>query len=241
MSLSSSKNEPWTHLILHSRHGNCSLNFTWYSRENSSSIVPLLLTLSQVTWPSYMIWSGKIKWFSNLQMKYLVRDTNTIKNLKQSTTEALPVVCIIDFGKTKECTFALPLWGYRLFNPMTCDRKVTISITSLPRITCNIYCPANSLTLHINQQTRSIQSYDTTYIKCLFQYCKMVLEHSHNFSSSGLPTGDFDTIGCLRCYINHFFEFRMFKCLNGLEKYRYNSDKTYKKADILDQLIRATQ
>ena len=70
---------------------------------------------------------------------------------------------------------------------------------------------------------------------------KMIFKHSNYLKVSRLPTRNFYTISCTSSDINHFFEFRMFECLNGLEKYRYNSDKTYKKADILDQLIQATQ
>ena len=74
-------------------------------------------------------------------------DTNPIQNFKQSTAKALPVVCIVDFGETEECTFALPLRRHLLFDPVACDSKVAVSITSLPSIASDIYCPADSITL----------------------------------------------------------------------------------------------
>ena len=86
---------------------------------------------------------------SNRQTIYLVCDTNPIKNFEQGTAEALPVVRIVDFRETEEGTFALPLCRCLLFNPMACNSEVTISITCLPCIACNIYCSANSLALYM--------------------------------------------------------------------------------------------
>ena len=60
----------------------------------------------------------------------------------------LSIVGIIDFGETKKSIFALPLHGCFLFDPVACDRKIAIGITSLPCIECNIYCTTNSITLY---------------------------------------------------------------------------------------------
>lgn len=85
-----------------------------------------------------------------------------IQNFKQSATEALPVVCIVDFGETEKCTFALPLGGRLLFDPMACDSKVAISIACLPSIASNVYRPANCITLYTTKS-------DTIQYKSILQ------------------------------------------------------------------------
>jgi len=83
----------------------------------------------------------------NTRTKYLVCDANSVQYFEQSTTKTLPVMCVVDFGKPEESAFALPLRRTILLNPMTCNGKITISITGLPRITGDVYGSANSSTL----------------------------------------------------------------------------------------------
>jgi hypothetical protein len=58
----------------------------------------------------------------------------------------------------------------------------------------------------------------------------MVFKHSHNLGTSGLPARNFDTVSGTRCYVYHFFEFGMFKSLNGLEN-KIDSRTEQKKAE----------
>ena len=92
-----------------------------------------------------------------MNVTYLVCDTNTVQNLEQSTTKALPVVCVVDFREAKQRAFALPLCWCLFLNPMACDGEVAVSITSLPCITGNIYCPANILTLRKTDLDEKLQ------------------------------------------------------------------------------------
>jgi len=56
---------------------------------------------------------------------------------------------IVDLGEPEKCAFALPLHGTNFLDPMTCNSKVTVSITSLPHITGDVYGPANGIALNL--------------------------------------------------------------------------------------------
>lgn len=83
-----------------------------------------------------------------VNLTYLVRDTNTIEDLKQSTPETLACVGIIDLSESEQRTFEFPLRSSLLFDPVSCDSKVTISIFGLPCITGSIDGALDSGTLH---------------------------------------------------------------------------------------------
>jgi hypothetical protein len=80
-----------------------------------------------------------------------------------------------------------------------------------------------------------------THIKCLLQLREMTFECSHNLSSSCFPTRNFDTVGSPRSYVDHFFEFRMFECMNRLKRWNVNSGEVCRKADVLYQLTQAIE
>ena len=59
----------------------------------------------------------------------------------------LSIVYVVDFSETEECTVAFTLSENLPFDPVACNSKVPISITSMPYIASNIYHPTDSITL----------------------------------------------------------------------------------------------
>ena len=94
-------------------------------------------------------------------------NTDAVQDFEQSTTQALSVMCIVDFGEPEECAFTFPLRGCLFFYPMACDSKIAISVTGLPRITSNIDRPDDSITLHIT--TRSDNGQHVNEMKHAFR------------------------------------------------------------------------
>lgn len=77
-------------------------------------------------------------------------DTNTIKDFEQSATKTLACVGIVDLSESKQRTLEFPLRGNLLFDPMSCDGEVTVSIFGLPCITGGIDSTLNSGALHLS-------------------------------------------------------------------------------------------
>jgi hypothetical protein len=96
-----------------------------------------------------------------------VCNTDSVQDFEQSTTQALSVVCIVDFGEPEESTFTFPSRECLFFYPMACDSKIAISVTGLPRITSNIDRPEDSVTLHIT--TRSDNGQHVNGLKRAFR------------------------------------------------------------------------
>ena len=211
-----------TYFILLSRHGNSFLYRSLYNRANSSSIVPLLLALSQVTCPSYPYMSTKDN-NCDTKSNYLMCDPNLVQYLEHSTTETLPVMSIIHLSKSEQCAFALPLGRTILLNPMASNSEIAIRITGLPSITCDVYSATDSITLIRHRATirrnmkMSKRIAKRSHIQCHLQLRQVVFEYTNDLSTCCLPSGNFDAVGSMGRDVNHIFEFWMIEGLYGLD------------------------
>jgi hypothetical protein len=77
----------------------------------------------------------------------LMCDANSVQYLVQCATESFSVVGIVQFGKSKQRTLAVPRQGTVFLDPMAGYSKITICIAGLPRITGDIDGPLNFVTL----------------------------------------------------------------------------------------------
>lgn len=127
-------------------------------------------------------------------------------------------MCVIDLREPKEQTLNFPLHWCLLLDPVPCDRKKTVDIACLPRVTggIDIALDGGALQSLIIQST--INGQTITHIQCVPEPRKMIFEHPHDFGTSRLPTWNLDSVGCTRSDVNHLFELGVFECLDGLEK-----------------------
>jgi hypothetical protein len=78
-----------------------------------------------------------------------VRNIDVVQYLEQGTTETLSVMCIVDLCETEKQAFTFPHSRNVLFDPVSSDSKITISVTSLPPIASDVHCSANSIALKL--------------------------------------------------------------------------------------------
>ena len=74
-------------------------------------------------------------------------DADSVQYFEQGATEAFPVMSIVEFGEPEERTFTLPSCGFVFLNPMACNGKITVGVTSLPCVAGDIDGPTNSVAL----------------------------------------------------------------------------------------------
>lgn len=80
-------------------------------------------------------------------MTNFVRNTHTVKNFEEGTSETYTIMCIVDFREAKEGTLAFPHCRHGFFDPMTSNGKITVGVAGLPCVTGDIYGATNSITL----------------------------------------------------------------------------------------------
>jgi hypothetical protein len=80
-------------------------------------------------------------------LTYLVYNPEAVADLEEGLAQSITIVRCVHARETEQCVFKRPLSRGALFDPVACDRKVTICIRCLPCITGQTNVPGDRPTL----------------------------------------------------------------------------------------------